>query len=149
MIVKYSLFLHKINWQTKSWYSFPLSSITTDYLGGSDGKDSSCHAGDLGLIPGWGRSLWEGNGNPLQYVLGFPGGSMVKHLSVNAGNVGLIPELGWSSGVGNGNPLQYSCLENSMDRGAWKAMVHRVKKSLPQLSTHIHTEPWPNELCRG
>ena len=41
---------------------------------------------------------------------------------------GLIPELGRSPGEGNGNPLQYSCLENSMDRGAWWATVHGVPR---------------------
>ena len=40
-----------------------------------------------------------------------------------------IPGLGRSSGVGNGNTLQYSCQENSMDRGAWWAIVHGVAKS--------------------
>ena len=57
--------------------------------GGSDGKESACHAGDLGSIPGSGRS----------------------------------------PGEGNGSLLQYSCLENSMDRGAWTATVHGVTKS--------------------
>jgi hypothetical protein len=47
----------------------------------------------------------------------------------DARNEGLIPGLGRSPGVSNGNPLQYRCLENSMDRGAWWAMVHRVPKS--------------------
>ena len=42
---------------------------------------------------------------------------------------GVNPGLGRSSGVGNGNQLQYSCLENSMDRGAWQATVHGVEKS--------------------
>ena len=42
-----------------------------------------------------------------------------------------------SPGVGNGNPLQYSCLENPMDRAAWQAIVHGVKKSQSQLSTHV------------
>ena len=53
---------------------------------------------------------------------------MLKNLPANAGDVGLIPGSGRSSGVGNGNPLQYSCLENSMDRGAWRAKVHGVPK---------------------
>ena len=44
------------------------------------------------------------------------------------GDVGLIPGSGGSSGEGNGNPLQYSCLENSMDRGAWQATVHEDTK---------------------
>ena len=50
----------------------------------------------------------------------------------NAGDaryVGSIPGLGRSLGVGNGNPLQYSCLENSMDRGAWWPTVKEVTKS--------------------
>ena len=42
---------------------------------------------------------------------------------------GSIPGLGRSLGVGNGNPLQYPCPENSMDRGAWQAIVHGVTKS--------------------
>ena len=54
---------------------------------------------------------------------------MVKNLLANAGDVGLIPGLGRSPGVENGNLLQYSCLENSMDRGARWATVHRVTQS--------------------
>ena len=62
---------------------------TTGFSGGSDSKETACSAGDLGLIPGQGRSSREVNSNPLHYV----------------------------------------CLENSMDRGAWWAAVHRVTKS--------------------
>ena len=47
-----------------------------------------------------------------------------------------IPGLGRSPGGGHGNPLQYSCLENPMDRGAWRAAVHRVTKSRTGLSGH-------------
>ena len=50
---------------------------------------------------------------------GFPGGSEGKASACNAGDMGSIPRLGRSPGDGNGNPLQYSCLETSMDRGAW------------------------------
>ena len=64
--------------------------------------------------------------------LGFPRGSIVKNPPPR--DVGSIPGLGRSPGEGNGNPLQYSCLENSMDRGAWWATVHRVAKSRTQLS---------------
>ena len=64
------------------------------FLGGSDGKKSACNMGDLGLIPGLGRS----------------------------------------PGEGNSFPLQYSCLENSMDRGAWQVTVHGAAKSWTQLS---------------
>ena len=64
--------------------------------------------------------------------MGFPGGSVVKKLPANAGDardVGLIPGSERSPGEGNGNPLQYSCLENSMNRGAWEATVHSVPKN--------------------
>ena len=50
-----------------------------------------------------------------------------------------LPMSGRSPRVGNGNPLQYSCLEHSMDRGAWQATVHRVTKSQTWPSTH--TQP--------
>ena len=56
---------------------------------------------------------------------------VVKNPPDNAGGVrdtGLIPGWGRSPGGGHGNPLHYSCLENSMDRGAWRATVHRVAK---------------------
>ena len=56
---------------------------------------------------------------------------VVKSLPDNAGkrNVGSIPVSGRSPGGGNGNPLQYSCLKNRMNRGTWRAIVHRVAKS--------------------
>ena len=63
-------------------------------LGGSEGKESACNAGDPGSIPGSERSLGEGNGNALQY----------------------------------------SCLEKSMDRGAWWAMVLGITESWARLS---------------
>ena len=50
-----------------------------------------------------------------------PGGLDSKESACNAGDLGSIPRLGRSPGERNGNPLQYSCLENSMDRGAWQA----------------------------
>ena len=61
----------------------------------------------------------------MYFKAGFPFGTVVKNLPANAGdarNEGSIPGSGRSSGVGNGNPLQYSCLENSVDRGAWQSM---------------------------
>ena len=57
---------------------------------------------------------------------------MVKHLSASAGDmsdVDSIPGLGRSLGIGNGNPLYYSCLENSVDTGAWWATIHVLVKS--------------------
>ena len=61
---------------------------------------------------------------------------VVKNLPASAGDgkdAGSIPKWGRPPGVGNGNPLQYSCLENPMDRGAWRATVHGVAKSQTQL----------------
>ena len=57
---------------------------------------------------------------------------MVKNSPAKAGDVGdlySVPGSGKSLGEGNGNPLQYSCLENSMDRGAWWPTAHGVTKS--------------------
>ena len=48
---------------------------------------------------------------------------MVKNLPDNAGDMGLSPDLGRSPVGGHGNPLRYSCLENPMDRGAWRAII--------------------------
>ena len=61
---------------------------------------------------------------------------VVKNLLANTGDLrdaGSIPGSGRSPGEGHGNPPQYSCLENPMDRGAWRATVHRVAKSQTQL----------------
>ena len=73
---------------------------------------------------------------PLQ--LGFPGGARgKKNLPDNAGDsrdLVLIPRSGRSPGGGNSNPFQYSCLENSMDRGAWQATVHGVTHNQTRLS---------------
>ena len=67
--------------------------------------------------------------------------SVLKNSPANAGDIkdtGSIPGLGRFCGVGNGTPLQYSCLENSMDGGAWWATVCAVAKSRTQLSTFTH-----------
>ena len=68
---------------------------------------------------------------------------MVKNSPAKAGeirDVGLIPGLGRSPGGGHGNPLQCPCLENPMDRGAWRATVHRVVKSQTEMTYLAHTE---------
>ena len=59
----------------------------------------------------------------------FPGSSDGKQSACNAGDSGSIPGWGRSPGEGNGNPLQYSYLENPMNRGAWRATVHRVTEN--------------------
>ena len=72
-------------------------------------------------------------------LLGFPGGSEGKRSACSAGDLGSIPGLGRSSGEGNSYPLQYFGLEDSMDRGAWQAVVHGVAKSQTRLSDlHFH-----------
>ena len=55
---------------------------------------------------------------------------MVKNLPFNAGDPGSVPGSGRSPGEGNGNSVQYSCLENSMDRGAWQSTAHGGPKEL-------------------
>ena len=68
---------------------------------------------------------------------------MAKNPPANAGDArdrGSIPGLGRSTGGGHGNPLQCSCLENLLDRGTRRSIVHRAAKShtrLKQLSLHI------------
>ena len=59
----------------------------------------------------------------------FPDGSESKASAYNAGDLSSIPGSGRSPGERNGNPLQYYCLENPMDGGAWRAVVHGVAES--------------------
>ena len=66
--------------------------------------------------------------------MGFPGSSDGKESACNAVDWGSIPGLGGSPGEGNGYPLQYFCLENPMDRGAWRATVDGVAMSGKRLS---------------
>ena len=66
--------------------------------------------------------------------MGFPGGSDSKDSASNPEDLGSIPGSGRSPEERNGYPSQYSCPENSMDRGAWWAIVHGVAKSQTQLS---------------
>ena len=73
--------------------------------------------------------------------MGFLGGAVVKNPPANARDArdrSLIPGSGRFSGVGNNNSLQYSCLENSMNRGAWWAIVLRITKSQIQLRDIQH-----------
>ena len=73
--------------------------------------------------------------------MGFPDGAVVKNLpanAVDAGDICSVPGSGRSLGVGNDNPLQYSCLENPMDRGAWRVTVHGVTKGRTRL-TDMHS----------
>ena len=89
--------------------------VLSAFPGGSDGKESTCNARNLGSIPGSGRSPGEGIGYPLQYSWV----SMVAQMVKNP--LGMretwIRSLGWEGPLekGKGYPLQYSSLENSMD----------------------------------
>ena len=74
------------------------------------------------------------------FTPGDPSGSDSKESTCNAGDMASVPGLGRSPGEGNGSPLQYSCLENSMDREAWQATVHKVAKSRTRLGNEpFHT----------
>ena len=76
---------------------------------------------------------FQGN-KPLTWL---PSGSVVKKPPANARDASLTPGSGRSPRKGNDNPLQYSCLENSLDTGAWRATVHGVTK---ELDTTEHTQ---------
>ena len=69
------------------------------------------------------------------FFYGLPWWLRGKESTCNAGDPGSIPGSGRSPGGGHGNPLQYCCWENPMDRGAWRAIIHRVVKS------HISKNP--------
>ena len=71
--------------------------------------------------------------------MGSPGGSDGKECSCDAGDPLLSPGLGRSPGEESGYPLQYSCLDNSMDRAAWLATVHRVAKRWTYWAINVFT----------
>ena len=103
--------------------------VFLDFSGGSAGEESTCNAGDSGLIPGLGRSAGEVR-IPTPVFLGFSCGSAGKESACNVGDLGLIPGLGRSPGEGKGYPLQYSGLEY---------IVCGVAKSQTRLSDfHFH-----------
>ena len=62
-------------------------------------------------------------------MMGFPGDSDGKESTWRAGDLGSVPGSGRSPSEGNGYPFQYSCLENSMNRGAWLATIHGLGRS--------------------
>ena len=104
----------------------------------------------------WNSSCWKVYFSlpKCSYIRGFPGGSVVKNPPAkardNTRDAGLISGWGRAPGEGNGNPFQYSCMENSLDRGAWWATVHGVKKSQTRVSmhacTHVHIEGFTYSL---
>jgi len=74
--------------------------------------------------------------------LGFPGGPDGKESACNVGDLGSIPGLGRSPREGNSYPSKYFALENSMDRGAWQATVHRAAKSQTGLNDFHFQWKW-------
>ena len=104
--------------------------------GSSLNQAASIQLDDSKQSPHGSRNLCRGiktikatSATALALPAGFPGGSDSKESVCNAGDGSSLPGLGRSPGEGNGNPFHYSCLENSMDRGAWQATVHGVTKS--------------------
>ena len=87
------------------------------------------------------KALTDSSTESNFFFLCFPGGSDGKESACSVSDPSSIPGSGRSPGEGNGNPLQYSCLENSMDRGAWQATSppdHKESDTTEQLS-HTHT----------
>ena len=84
---------------------------------------------------------------------GFPSSSDGKESACQYRRPGSVPELGRSPGEGNGNPFQYSGLENSMDKGVWQDIVHRVAESdrTERLTLSLSQELWKpflhSQLC--
>ena len=133
----WSLAVGSCTWFSESlfhwfWVLTSSSAFSSSFLGnycGSVGKESTCNAGDPGLIPGSGRSPGEGIGYPLQYSWA----SLVAQLVKNppAMRETWVRSLGWEE---KGHPLQYSGLENFMD-----CKVHGVAESRRWLSDfHFH-----------
>ena len=104
------------------------------HSGGSDGKEPTCKLGDLGLIPGLGRSPGEGIYYPLQYSWASLVGQTVKNLPAMLET--WVLSLGWEEPLEEGIATHSSILawRIPMDRGAWQATVHGTAKSKTQLS---------------
>ena len=121
-----------VTWFFHSENASMQGSSTTDF----GVKDTFWFLSSWGLLS-WAYSLyiWD----LVISSMGFPGGSDGKESACSAGNLGSIPGLGRSPGEGSDYPLQYSCLENSMDKGAWQTTAHGISKSRPWLREwHFH-----------
>ena len=113
-----------------------LSIIDGSYWGfpGSAAFKNSPAMQETGFDCWVGKIRWRRDRLPTPAFLGFPCGSAGKESACSAGHLGWIPGLGRPPGGGHGNSLKYSGLENSMNRGAWRATVHVVAKSETGLS---------------
>ena len=116
-------------WGKKESFVFIFVSLKEGFPDSSDGKESTCNAGDSGLIPGLGRSAGEGIGYPLQYSWA----SLVAHLVKNlpAMQETWVRSLDWDDPLEEGMATHSNILawRIPMDRGAWQATVHGVAKS--------------------
>ena len=117
--------------------------ICMRFPGSSVGKESTCHAGDPSLIPGWGRSPGEGIGYPLQYFWASLVAQMVNNLPIMW--EAWVQSLGWENPLEEGMKIHYSILawRVHMDRGTWWA-TWCCKESdttewLGTAHTHTHT----------
>ena len=99
------------------------------------GKEPTCQWRSHGRLR---EDTWRRAWQPTPISLGFLGGSVGKESAWNAGDPGSIHGSGSSLGGGHGYPLQYACLENPMDRGAWRATVPGVAKSQTRLEWLEH-----------
>ena len=93
----------------------------SDFAGGSEGINSACSAGDLGLIPGLGRPTGEGKGYPLQYSGLENSMDCIVHGVAKSGTQ--LRDFHFCF-----HPFQYTCLKYSMDRGTWQATAHGITK---------------------
>ena len=97
-----------------------------------------CHLHPHGLLLDKVANSWR----LAAFLKGFPGGTGIKETACQCRRGRFDPGAGRSPGGGHGCPLLYACLENPMDRGAWRATVHGVTKNwtrLKQLSKHTHS----------
>ena len=134
------MFLHSTKMENGAgnWLSHPIQASAA--VCQSTASSSRCHL----VSPSKNSPAW-----------GSPSGSVVTNPPANAGNgrdSGSIPGSGRSPGARNGNLLKYSCLGNSMGRGAWWVIVHRVANSWTRLSNWEHTHAvwqWQLALARS
>ena len=131
---KLSLFNLGSNYSNTSIKNYIKIIINTGFPGGSSAKESACSVGDLGSVPGLGRSPEEGIGYPLQYSWASLVTQMVKNPSAMREN--WVQSLGWEDPLEEGMATHSSILtwRILMDWRAWHAKVHGVTKSRMQLS---------------
>ena len=107
---------------TTEWLNRLSLVVGGDFPGSLAGKESTCNVGNPSSIPGSGRSTGEEIGFSLHYSWASLVAQLVKNLPA------MCNTWVWSPGGGHGNPLHWSCLENPMDRGAWRVQSTGPKR---------------------